>query len=358
MRKTIQFFLFVLFSLAISQDGVTAMNKPFTQMNAVFGLESDLKQFPGLSEEEVAKILKDNGYNAVFGGYENPRLRKALHNEGIKIYAEIGLFVGHENWKDHPESRPVTRDGTLMEKEDWYGGVCPNQSWLREKKLAAMQKLCRDNQVDGIWLDFIRYPCHWEGKKPKLIDTCFCPVCLKKFQAETGIKIPFQLKTTKDKASWILSNHSNQWYQWRCQVITHYVIEARKTIKKENPNVVVGLFGVPWLPSDHNNAIYRIIGQDYKGLAHYVDVFSPMVYHRICYQNPEWIHLVSKNIAVTTGKPVVPIIQACSIPDTLSEGEYIHSLNEARKPPSSGVIIFTLDYALKEKKFNLIKSGL
>lgn len=357
MQKKLIFLLGLIILMGIPNKEIMAMNQ-LSPMNAVFGLESNLKQFPDMTETEIAQELKKEGINAVFGGYENKTLREAFHKEGIKIYAEIGLFVGTEHWKSHPESRPITRRGIPMEKEDWYGGVCPNQDWLRQKKLLSIQKLCKENQVDGIWLDFIRYPCHWEGKDPQLTDTCFCPVCLQRFQQQTGIKIPAKLKSTKIKADWILTNHPDDWYNWRCSVITDYVKETRKVIKKVNPKILVGLFGVPWTASDYDNAIYRIIGQDYRKLAPFVDVFSPMVYHRICYKNPDWIHQVTAEFQIMTGKPVVPIIQACSVPDTLSEGEFIHSLNEARKSPSSGVIIFTLDYALKEKKFNLIKTGL
>ena len=72
--------------------------------------------------------------------------------------------------------------GKKIDKVEWYAGVCPNQSWLREQKLNAIKELISKYDIDGIWLDFIRYPCHWEVINPKLEQTCFCPICQSLFQ--------------------------------------------------------------------------------------------------------------------------------------------------------------------------------
>ena len=325
-----------------------------TPMYAVFGLKDDLSQFPGKSATEVVQDLKQKGVNAVFGGYENPALRNELRKAGIKVYAEIGIFAGANYWKTHPESRPVTSLGKPMEKEDWYGGVCPNQEWLRKQKLDEIKKLCTQSQVDGIWLDFIRYPCHWEVKEPKLIQTCFCPRCLGLFQKQTHITIPATLKSTKTKADWILTQHKQEWTAWKCSVITGYVQECNQLIKKQNPKIVVGLFGVPWNKTEYHNAIAEIIAQDYVALSKYIDIFSPMVYHKLCYRNVPWIHTAAENIHQLTQKPVVPIVQACSIPDKIDNTEFIQTVQTGLESPSSGVILFTLDYALKENKYILL----
>ena len=86
-------------------------------VKSVFGLKSDLSQFPGKTESEVVDILSKDGINAVFGGYENPKLREELKKRNIKVYAEIGIFAGANYWKSHPESQPITDSGKPMEKE-------------------------------------------------------------------------------------------------------------------------------------------------------------------------------------------------------------------------------------------------
>ncbi|MDI6784010.1 MAG: putative glycoside hydrolase, partial [bacterium] len=252
------------------------------QMKAIYGLKSDGRQFPGLNSEQIAKQLKEWGITAVFGGYENPELVNHLHQQGISVYAERAIFAGEKYWKSHPESRPITDKGLPLEKDKWYAGVCPNQDWLRAEKLNEIKKLCENYQLDGIWLDFIRYPCHWEVKQPRFDRTCFCPVCLAKFQKETKIRIPNHLTTAADKAKWLLNVKKVEWNKWRTEQITDFVHQAKKVIKQQPRPVLVGMFGVPWRETDFNYAIIDYIAQDYRALAKDIDIFSPMVYHKMC----------------------------------------------------------------------------
>lgn len=324
------------------------------KMKAVFGLKADLTQFPNMDAFQVAEELASWGVNAVFGGSSNRELVEALHKKGIKVYEEIGIFVGEKYWKRNPESRPITDKGVPIEKDEWYCGVCPNQDWLREEKLNEIKKLAF--QADGVWLDFIRYPCHWEVKNPRFDRTCFCPICLTKFQRDTGIKIPENLSTVSEKARWILKEHKTEWNKWRCEQITNFVKEARRVLKETNPQAVLGLFGVPWQPADFDNAIIEYIAQDYKELAKFVDIFSPMVYHKMCYRDIKWITEITNYLAEMTKKKIVPIIQACSVPSELDKEEFKKAIEAGLAGNSSGVIIFTLDYVMKEKKIDVMKS--
>ena len=77
----------------------------------------------------------------------------------------------------------------------------------------------------------------------------------------------------------LLERHETEWTAWRCEQITSWVAEARAVLKRIRPDGILGLFGVPWRLADHNGAIRKIVGQDYRALSQYVDVFSPMVYH-------------------------------------------------------------------------------
>jgi hypothetical protein len=52
-----------------------------------------------------------------------------------------------------------------------------------------------------------------------------------------------------------------------------------------------------------------IIGQDYRALGRYVDVFSLMAYHRMCGYPVEWTGDVVAEVRALSGKPVWPIIQ-------------------------------------------------
>jgi hypothetical protein len=119
-------------------------------------------------------------------------------------------------------------------------------------------------------------------------------------------------------------------------------------VKQENPDAVVGLFAVPWKKGERDNAIINIIAQDYEKLAPHVDVFSPMVYHKMVGEKPRWISEMVRYTERLTKKPVIPIIQAASEPTRLGDDEFIQAIHQALKLPSKGVIILSMKQFLGE----------
>jgi uncharacterized lipoprotein YddW (UPF0748 family) len=320
------------------------MTQTKDKMKAIFGVSREQAPFKGKKESEIADILKSFGVNAVFGVHEDRALATALQHSGIKVYAELALFSGPDRWKDHPEARPVTAEGKPIEKDKWYGGLCPNQEWLRKEKLDLLRKLAGEYRVDGVWLDYIRYSCHWEVPEPRIEQNCFCPVCMDLFQKSSGLRIPDEAGDAGGKAKWILSKHKDEWTKFKCGRIDAFVEESRRILKEANPDAVLGIFGVPWLESEHQDAIREVIAQDYKSLGKLVDVISPMCYHRMCGKDVEWIRTVSSEISRISGKPCAPIIQAAEVP----ADEFRRALNAASADPLTGVIVFNMRGMLKE----------
>lgn len=301
-----------------------------------YGFRKDIEYLRGKGEYEIVEKLKDWGISGVFGGYRDDRFVKVLRDEGIKVFAKINVFVGEKYWKKKPESRPINSSGEHIEKIKWYCGVCPNQEWLRRQKLNEVRVILTKYSVDGIWLDFIRYPCYWEGSKPELEETCFCKICLDMFQRETRVKIPEELSSVSQKARWILEEKQDAWIDWKCSRITRFVRDVKKIIEEVKPGVKLGLFGVPWTEHDYDNAIKRIICQDYKQLSEYVDVFSPMVYHKLCGRKLNWIVEVTDYLHHLTNRPVLPIIQAFGV----TKDELDKAISCVLNSKSAGVIIF------------------
>lgn len=317
-------------------------------VKAIYGFSMDLEPFKGKDRKEIARIVKGCGVNAVFGGYEDQKLVEVLHNQGIKVYGTVGIFGGEEYWKRYPESRPINDKGKLIEKDRWYAGVTPTIEAIRKEKLEEIKKLAVKD-IDGIWLDAIRWPCHWEVPSPRLEETSFDPVTLEKFQEDTEISIPEEPLTVKEKASWILKNHEREWRDWRCKVITDFVKEAREITKGKT----LGIFSVPWQERDFDNAIRNIIGQAYPSLGKYVDFLSPMVYYQMCGRKTDWIGEVTEYVYRESEKPILPIIQAGNIP----RKEFEKAIKTALETEGSeGVIIFTIQDVLKEKKLPTMRN--
>ena len=326
-----------------------------TPIKAIYGLSPQYPAFAGKQPERIAQTLADWGVTAVFGGYEDPLLVAALHERGIKVFAEVALFAGVRYWARYPHSRPITSTGEPMAPEGWYCGVNPITPEIRQQNLERIRRVIERYNVDGVWLDFCRWPCRWERPKPKLIQTSFDPRTVEAFQRDQGISIPPALETIPEQARWILEHHHEDWTAWKCQQVTAFVQQVRAIIDQAPRKVILGLFSVPWQLSDFDGAIRHIIGQDYKALAPHVDVISPMVYHKLCGRDIPWIAEICAWAAKETRRPVWPIIQAMDDPETLSPQELHEAVRTALTAPAShGVIIFNLK-ALSPEKVQVVK---
>jgi hypothetical protein len=303
-------------------------------VKAFYGYSPDLAPFQGRSPSEAAALLRGWGADAVFGGYTDPDFVAAAHDAGLRVLAEFGCFVGGSWWQEHPDSRPVTPDGAPLPKLEWYAGVNPSHPVVRRERLAALEGLLTAHEVDGVWLDFIRWPGRWEKPDPPLYQTSFDAGTLGRFQENTGIAA---------SASELLTTHADEWHAWRCAQITSWAAQAAALVRHVAPEATLGLFSVPWRTTD----LARVMGQDLPALAAHVDVFSPMVYHRMCGQPVEWIAEVTAEVAAATGRPVWPIIQAVDEPETLPDDEFEAAIHATMSAPADGVILFHLKGVLQ-----------
>lgn len=315
----------------------------------LYGFSPSLGPFMGASAASQAELLRSWGTTAVFGGYQDRAFVAAARDAGIAVYAEFGCFVGAELWQRFPTSRPVLPDGTPMEPDGPYWGVNPAAQDVREDRLDALEALLTEYDVDGVWLDFIRWPCHWEVPEPDLVRTSFDLGTLARFSADTGTRLT-KGETARVSAV-VLEQFAQTWTAWRCHLITSWVAKARTLIDGVRPGAVLGLFGVPWRLADYDGAILNVIGQDYRALGRYVDVFSPMVYHAMCGFEALWIDSVAREVHALTEKPVWPIIQSVDVPRSLPAAEYAQALDIAlQSTASAGVLVYKLDGALEAHK--------
>lgn len=337
------FYILLSFLFAASSFG----EQPITK--AIYTLPLKSPAFRNKSPGQISKYLKKCGINAVVHVPFDNSIINQLRKNGIKAYAELSMFCGSYYWDGHPESRPVLSDGSLAEMDGWYAGICPSQQWLINQKIKEAENIAREYPIDGLWLDFMRWPTKWEAKAPKIQYTCFCKSCLKRFQDETGIRIPEELKSTKEVSRWIYANHSENWYEWRSDIIVETAKKIRDAVTKYRKDAIIGIFLVPWREEDFDNAIYKVIGQDIEKLSKVIDVFSPMSYHLLCYKDTGWIISLTQWIKLRTDKQVWPIVQATDEPEKMSAEEYEKALKAGLAGGSTGVMTFTAEATLEDR---------
>lgn len=325
-------------------------------IRALYAFQPDAAPFKGLTPNQVVSRLADSGFNTVFGGSSSPQMRRALQAARFTRFVEIPLFVGEKHWQKDPDCQPVARNGRKVKKQGWYAPVCPNTPWLREEKLQTILRIVRDQEIDGVWLDFIRFPVFWEETPPFLAETCFCPVCLKSFEAH--LQSPIQGSTVAEKAEWILSTQKDRWHRWRADSILDYVRKVRDEVKKVSPKTLIGAFVIPWREDEHDQALYRIAGQDLAGFGKIVDALSPMLYFRELGRPPGWVAERISEIDQQVDAPVLPIVQCFDLPDRLPDADLTSGIDQGRRPPSRGVILFSQKHLETGGRWDLVRQAL
>ena len=159
--------------------------------------------------------------------------------------------------------------------------------------------------IDGIWLDFIRYPGLWEVKEPRIPDTCYCPRCLRKFQEDRHVKLPATLKG-REAALWIKKHCPYEWMKWKKEQILSFVVDVKGVLGP----LKLGLFLFPWTRGEKQNAISYRLAQDAFQLSRQADVISPMLYHKMCDRLPSWVGHMTRYYKEGAGCEVWPIVQS------------------------------------------------
>jgi len=89
----------------------------------------------------------------------------------------------------------------------------------------------------------------------------------------------------------------------------------------------------------------RIIAQDLRALASYVDVFAPMTYHQLTDNPATWIADIVKDVQQQTSKRVVPVVQTTDQSSALRMTDFINCLSYT---PTAGVILFHAQALLEQ----------
>jgi hypothetical protein len=293
----------------------------------------------GKPVEQQVRFLKSMGFNLAGGRFPDGSIPKQLRGAGFKTLGMVILWQGEEHWKSHPGSRPILADGKPLPKVEGYAGVCPNQEWLHKQKLEEIKGMFHSGYYDVISLDFMRYPVHWEVPEPDIPDTCYCSACLGKFQKNTGVRIPKELNRVAEQSAWILQNHADCWYRWRADQITAFCATVSGLRDHLSPKTLISLAAVPWQPSDYDNAIYKVVGQDFRALAKVIEVFSPMSYHVLNGRPVQWIGEVNAYLSRETGRQVWPFV-IFDQEKKLSRDAWKATYKQALSQGADGFIVF------------------
>lgn len=240
--------------------------------------------------EKILKIIKVDGI--IIGWYEDEKfysnLKDFLHTYNTKLYFWWPIFSELSYFKHFSEV--ITYRGNQIEKFSFQEGenfefYCPNDSEnILNIKNIFDNKISKYN-VDGIFLDKIRYPAFSNGKDS--IFSCFCKKCIKKME-EYGIntnelkeyiaksfeirnKNPLEIEEYKDFKYKFKNKNLNNYFNFKNKVIYEKVKEIIDFIKEKGFEVGFDIYA----PN-----ISYLFGQDINKLSEIADFIKPMYYRR------------------------------------------------------------------------------
>ena len=256
------------------------------------------------------RLLKNLGFEAVVGN--DPVMIDEANTVDLDVYLCSGAFGANGKFSD-PKYLAQDVNG---KPQLWFNSTCPNDPEVRLHNLGNIALMARTKGIKGILIDGARFASPASSTDPDAFYTCFCPTCEKK-----SYDLEFNFKQMK-KAVESLYQRINQdrnidlsehikglvdWLAFRRICTTEHLINFSKIIKKQNPELLTGIY--IFSPS-----IAPLVGQNYKDLQKHIDIFSPMIYrHYQANEGPACLNFELSVIARELGKSLLPMNRAISL---------------------------------------------
>jgi len=211
------------------------------------------------------------------------------------------------------------------EESSW---LCPTNPENRDLMLSIILEVVSEYDVEGIHLDFIRFPN---------TRNCFCSGCRERFSAASGI-------TLRDWPGQVLEDgmYFDTYREWRIEQITSFVREIRNGIEEIRPGVLLSAAVL----KDRDDGLRN--GQDWVGWVEegLIDFVVPMNYT----DSPDIFYALLEEQMESAGDfPVVAGIGVYSAGCTLSPEEAAEQAVLSSEAGSAGYALFHLNRSLMQE---------
>ncbi len=191
------------------------------------------------------------------------------HAAGISVHAWINVYRvcgvsglptdPNHPINAHPDWINKNVDGKTRATDGFF--IDPGVPAAREHIVSVAEDIARRYPIDGIHLDYIRYP----GR-----DWGYSDIALSRFRAETGV-------TNKPAPD------DPRWLAWRREQVTALLTDVRAKVRAVRPNAVISAATIAWgdCPADFRTSqSYCYACQDWKGWLSdgLIDAAVPMDY--------------------------------------------------------------------------------
>lgn len=286
---------------------------------------------PDVAPHHVEEVVRRCGLDAVVVGdraQENEELLSWLRDGDLGVALNFPLFFDPVLLAQMPDSYAVTSAGRRA-VDRWLHMACPRSDEFWDARRRALAGALEVLQPDLVCLDFARTFVMWErvpadASAADIEHGCWCARCV------DGLPTPVDREQLGRNA---------------VEAVTARVRDAVDVVRATSTDTTVGVKVVPWLADDYAGARRWACGQDLEALASCVDVLMPMSYSAMIGRPAHHVRKLHDEIRRSTGRPVVPWVQAASADDdaALDVDELRRMLDAAAPETSDGVCVFHLD---------------
>jgi len=245
---------------------------------------------------------------------------KAAKRHGIEVH----VWKVNYNLEGAPKSfvEKLRGEGRLQLSADgrvrqW---LCPSHPKNVKLELRSLLEVARKYDVDGLHLDYIRYP----GS-----DYCYCDGCRERFEEYSGAKV------SDWPADCRRGDQSEAYNDWRCRQITRLVALLHAGGKHIRPELKISAAVFGAYPDCRKS-----MAQDWGRWVEsgYLDFVCPMNYTE---NDPYFAFLVKKQLKMIDGRiPCYPGIGATAYQAKLSPDRVFAQIQKVRQLGADGFTIF------------------
>jgi peptidoglycan/xylan/chitin deacetylase (PgdA/CDA1 family) len=296
------------------------------------------------SAEQIAADLRSRGITEAFVMAKDPeghryfvdspaqlgtgedtfgRIVTRLKAAGIRVHAWLPVFRDPVMAQQRPEWAMVDQSG--VPSKDW---LSPSHPEVRAYLAAMIRTLLAQYEIDGIHLDYVRYPD---------LEYDYGTSAVSRFQSWSGLA-PVTVPA-------LLAEHYVRWTDWRAREISQYVAEVRELISHSTARKVV-LSAALLADAAVNYRSREKFGQSYPDLAAHLDWIMPMAYFHEERQPVDWIEKVVSATRFHVGDtPILLGIEAYQQPGqwTFDKSLFEQSVTLARRG-TDGVVFYPYLY--------------
>jgi uncharacterized lipoprotein YddW (UPF0748 family) len=262
------------------------------------------------------------------------------HKHGITVQKWFITMMNHDTnlIRAHPDWFVISREGKSCITDPAYVGyyrfLCPSNPEVRQYLKTQLDQYLRIPGLDGIHLDYIRYPdailpqALWstygiiQDKEYAPYDYCYCNLCREKFRSLYGT----------DPGTMEHPDNDSDWRQFRCDQLTSLVKELSDYCHSKGKKLSSAVFPGPSIAK-------QLVRQSWSEWP--LDEVFPMLYQNFYYGSHDWIRRETvegvKSIAQT-----VPLYSGLYIP-SLTPRELQSAIVKSIEGGAGGVCLFNYE---------------